>query len=292
MDFPPGMEHVVRQNEPLAPYSWLRMGGEAKYFAEPTNLEQLTEIVRACNRQSIPIRMLGGGSNLLIREGGVDGMVVFLSAPAFSEFVREGNRVRCGGGTKLAHLISFCVGEGLGGLEHLVGIPGSVGGALHGNASTRNGDIGQRVVEAKLLTRAGEIEVYDRKRLQFSHHTSSLDELVILEVLFDLEPADIQYLTQRMQTLWIVRRSQQPKIQTPSIIPFVEPDVNSVAELVELAGLKGAVEGNVHLSSEYPNYLIANQGATSSQVLALIQRVRETVASRTGVQLQLHLNIW
>ncbi len=290
--FPQNLQHIVRTNEPLGPMTWLGIGGAAKYFAEPTSESELTSFVKFCFDHKIPLRIIGGGSNLLIRESGFDGAVVSIGAPAFSKIELQGTRVRCGGGAKLSHLITHTVGAGLAGLEHLVGIPGSVGGALHGNSGTLNGDIGQRVHSARLLKHDGEIETYDGARLHFSTKKSSLDQLVILDCDFELERSDPAMLTNRMQSLWIVKRANQPSRTYAGAMAFVDPLTTSAAELIDQVGLRGSAEGSVQLSPTYANYLIAGPGATSDQVLALVERVRNAVFRQTGVQLQLHLKVW
>jgi UDP-N-acetylmuramate dehydrogenase len=274
MGFPAGFEHIVRENEPLAPYTWLQLGGTCRYFAEPTSEEELKGLVVACHRESIPIRVLGGGSNILIRDEGFNGLVIALTASTFGRIDIHNNVLTAGGGAKLAHVVSAAVGEGLAGIEHLVGIPGTLGGALHGNASTLDGDIGQRIQKASLLSRSGDIVVYQGSKLQFSHHQSSLDELVILNAELKLEKvADPVALTKRMQKLWIVKRSMQPT-------------------LIEEAGLAGHREGLVQINSTHPNFLMVSSGATAAQVIALVEKIRRTVAAKTGVELQLHLKIW
>jgi UDP-N-acetylmuramate dehydrogenase len=292
MSFPAELQPLIRENELLAGHTWLRIGGTAKYFATPTSVDQLVGLVTHCDQQNIPVRVLGGGSNILVRESGVDGCVIDLSAPSFSNIKLDQAQLTCGGGARLAHAITHAVGAGLGGIEHLVGVPGTIGGAVHGNSTTHDGDIGGAIESARVLSRTGEVSVRQREQLQFSTHKSSLDELVILEVEFSLTPADVRQLTQRMQKLWILRRADQPPIQTASIIPFKDPDLSSAAELIDQSGLRGAGEGLVQLSSQHPNFLIANEGATSDQVLALIERVRDTVLTKTGTQLQMHLAIW
>jgi UDP-N-acetylmuramate dehydrogenase len=292
MAFPDGFQHIVRENEPLADYTWLQIGGPARYICEPTSVDELSKVVRACHTNQHTIRVLGGGSNLLISEAGVDGVVLYLSAPAFCQMKVDGNRVICGGGAKLSHLVSMCVGAGLAGLECLVGIPGSVGGALCGNAGSMDGDIGDSLQSVTLMTREGQIVHKQSGDIIFSHRKSSLDELVLLEASFKLEPTDARYLTQRMQTLWILKRSSQPTGHARAIVPFVDPDTHSASELIEQAGMRGATEGLVHLSTEFPNFLLASAGATSEQVLALIERVRDAVFQRCGVQLQSRLAIW
>ena len=283
---------IVRENQSLAPFTWLQIGGPSRYLIEPNDQSQLIAVVQTCSKAGIPMRILGSGANLLIRESGFDGATILLSSPAFSQMVRSDNKVVCGSGAKLSHLIAFSVGAGLGGLEHLVGIPGSVGGALRGNAGTDEGDIGQVVLSANLLTKDGRVVDATGPQLAFSHRVSSLDELVILDATFRLEPGDVRGLTKREQTFWILKRSKQPSFPERAAVAFVDPDGYKATELLQQSGFLGTAEGAVRLSSAYPNYLIAAEGATSSQVLTLVERVRAGVEDRTGVQLQLHLQIW
>jgi len=283
---------IARENQSLAPFTWLQIGGPTRYLVEPNDQQQLTEAVKACHAGSIPVRLLGGGSNLLIRESGFDGATFVLSAPAFARMSYLGDRVICGGGAKLSHLIAYAVGTGLSGLEHLVGIPGTVGGALRGNSGTDEGDIGQVVDSVILLTKEGNTVEATGRKLAFSHRVSSLDELAILEATFRLEPGNVRNITRREQTFWILKRIKQPSFPERAAVAFVDPDGNKAADLLQQSGFNGASEGAVRLSSTHPNYLIAAAGATSTQALTLLERVREGVKDRTGVQLQLHLQIW
>src|SRR5947207_15111139 len=157
MPIPAGFEHIVRENEPLARYTWFRLGGAAQYFAEPTNIEELAALVRQCHEGGTPVRMLGGGSNLLVRDEGVPGVVISLGAAEFGRIAVSGRKIIAGGGAKLGHVISTAVREGLAGLEMLVGIPGTTGGALHTNAGAHAGAIRQGVASPKVTTRKGEI---------------------------------------------------------------------------------------------------------------------------------------
>lgn len=283
---------AVRENQSLAPFTWLQIGGPARFLIEPNDAAQLAELVQTLRGNGIAMKILGGGSNLLIRESGFDGAVFVLTSPAFCQMSREENRVRCGGGTKLSHLIAFSVGAGLGGLEHLIGIPGTVGGALRGNSGTDDGDIGQVVESVRLLTSDGQVLEATGKQLAFSYRESSLDELVILDVVFRLESGDVRTLTKREQTFWIVKRSRQPSFPERAALAFVNPDGFEVSDLLHQAGVSSVSEGAVRLSSSYPNFLIASNGATSQQVITLLERVKEGVKERTGVQLHTHLQIW
>jgi UDP-N-acetylmuramate dehydrogenase len=284
--------HFVRENEPLAPYTWLGIGGPARYFAEPTRLDELQGLLEVVHQIGLPVRVLGGGSNLLVREVGVDGLVLRLSAAAFSDIRVSGSQLIAGGGAQLSQVIATAVGAGLAGLEHLMGIPGSLGGALAGNAGTPDGDIGQRLVEAEVLTEEGQLQRLAADQLDLGHRRSSLEDLLIAQATLQLDPAEVAPLTKRLQKLWIVKRSRQPSFGTAAAIPFVDPDANSAADLIELAGMHGASEGPVQLSHQYPGFLVAGPGSTSQQILQLIERTRQAVIDRTGVQLQLQLKIW
>jgi len=292
MAFQSGFEHIVREGELLAPYTWLRLGGEAQYFAEPTNVDELTELVRRCRQDDMPVRLLGGGSNLLVRDEGVAGLVIHLSIAEFGEVSATDGVVTAGGGAKLSHVISTAVREGLGGLEQLIGLPGTVGGALHGNASSHGRDIGQCTQGATVLTHSGEIASRSRDELVFAYRESSLDELVILTAEFQLEPEDPEELTKRMQKLWIVNKAAQPLRDQNTAMVFKDPGGISAASLIEQGGLKGASVGAAELSERNANYIVTHSDATSSDVLKLIDHLRDGVLERTGVELETAIDIW
>ena len=287
-----GFEHIVREQESLAPFTWFRLGGAAEYFAEPSTEEELAEIVRRCHDQDVPVHLLGGGSNILVSDSGVPGMVLHLSAAAFSQIEINGCQVRAGGGAKLAHLVSTTVGAGLAGLEQLAGIPGSVGGALHGNAGTQSGDIGQWTTQAVVMTRDGTIVTRTSEELRFSYRQASLDELVILTGEFTLEEADCQEVVKRMQTSWIVKKSEQPSGQQGTGAVFKDPGGITAASLIEQAGLKGHLVGGVQVSEENPNFLLVQENGTSQNVLELIEMIRQEVQERTGIELEVQTEIW
>jgi UDP-N-acetylmuramate dehydrogenase len=286
-----GLEHIVRTDEPLAPYCWLRMGGPARFLAEPTTREELLELVRRCQEDHIATRLLGGGSNLVVRDEGVDGLVIHLAAPAFGFIEVRDGQVRAGGGAKLAHVISSAVREGLAGIEALAGIPGTVGGALHGNAGSRTTDVGQHLQEATVLTHSGEVVTRTRDDMQFSYRQSSLNELVVLDARFQLEPEDPAELTRRLQKGWIVKRSNQPDGEIGTINLFKDSQGMAASEFIEQAGLKGTTVGGASLYERDPNFAIVNN-ATSDDVLRLVDRIRSQTAERTGVELETAFEVW
>lgn len=287
-----GLEHIVRENEPLAPFTWFRIGGVAEFFAEPTTVEELSTLVQRCHQQDVSLKLLGGGSNILVRDEGVPGLVVHLTAAEFSGISVQGQLVTAGGGAKLGHVISATVREGLAGLEQLVGIPGSVGGALRGNAGTQNGDIGQWTQSVTVMTQDGVQVVRGRDELRFAYRRSNLDDPVILSAEFALETGDSRELTKRMQTLWILKKSSQPTGNQSTGCIFKDPGGVSAASLIDSAGLKGTKVGEAEVSEQHPNFIVANPGATSSDVLRLIDLVQGRVAERLGVELEMEIQIW
>lgn len=292
MPIPAGFEHITRENEPLAPYTWFRLGGAAQFFAEPTSQEELASLVKRCHEQSIPIRVLGGGSNLLVRDEGVPGMVLSLTAAAFGRISVAGRRLTAGGGARLGHVISTAVRDGLAGLEQLVGIPGTIGGALSTNASTHGGEIGQWTATATLLTRKGEVVTKNRSELRFGYRDSSLDGLVILEATLELEPGNSQHLTKQMQQAWILKRASQPLSDQKAGLIFKSPGGVSAAQLIEDAKLGSARVGDAEVSDRDANFIVVGAKATSRDVLELIELVRKGVAERTGMELELALEVW
>lgn len=287
-----GFEKIVRQDEPLAMHTWFQLGGPAEYFAEPTEADQLIALLQRCREGEVPVRVLGGGSNVLVREEGVPGMVVRLSATAFSRIQVEGPSIVAGGGATLGHVITTAVHEGLAGLETLIGIPGTLGGALHGNAGTHGGDIGQWTSRATVVTQTGDVFQRARDDLVFGYHQSSLDELVILDAEFQLEEDDPRELARRMQKNWIVKKAAQPMGHQSAGCVFRNPRGASAGELVEEAGLKGTRIGGAVVSDRHANFIVAEPECTSQDVIRLIDLIRDQVYDRLGVELELELEIW
>src|SRR5205823_11857670 len=165
---------------------------------------------RRCRDELLPFRILSGGSNVLVRDEGVAAMVIHLESPAFADVAIEGNVVAAGAAVPLTALISQAGRAGLAGLEILTGIPGTVGGALRGNAGSRQGSIGQFVRRATVLDTANEIQIRERDDLSFADRESNLDEPVILSAEFELSHEDPESVVRRMRRIWIVKKENQP----------------------------------------------------------------------------------
>lgn len=287
-----GLEHFVREQEALAPYTWLRVGGAAQYFAEPTSQAELVELVKRCHAGGTPVRVLGGGSNVLVQDEGVKGVVVQLTAGAFATIQHTGKKITAGGGAKLGHVVSTAVREGLAGVEMLAGIPGTLGGALHTNAGIHGGDIGQYLASATVLTTAGEIITRKKQDLRFGYRASSLDDLVILSAELELEPGDPVWLTKQMQQQWILKKASLPLSDQNTGCIFKDAGGRTAASLIEDAELKGERRGDVQISDRNANHFVAGPKAKSKEVLDLIAYVRKVVADKTGTELELAIEIW
>jgi UDP-N-acetylmuramate dehydrogenase len=282
----------VREKVPLAERTWFKLGGAAQYFAEPATADELQAVVERCRDEKMQVRLLGGGSNVLVRDEGVSGMVISLASRAFAKVEIVGRTLTAGAGAQLANVITVSVAAGLAGLEPLVGIPGTVGGALHGNAGTQAGDIGQWTCRATVMSRGGELIQRQREDLVFAYRQSSLDELVIVDAQFELEEEDPDELTKRMQKQWIFKKANLPMSHENTACIFRNPRGMSAGMLIDQSGLKGERVGGAEVSPRHANFIIAHDGATARDVLKLMDVVRSRVAEKTGVELETELEIW
>lgn len=287
-----GFEHIIRENELLSAHTWFRIGGAAQYFAEPTNVDELVGLVARCRQEEVPVRLLGGGSNVLVRDSGVEGVVIHLAAAPFAQIKVKDNSVIAGGGAKLHHLISVAVGEGLAGLETLVGIPGTVGGALHINAGIETADIGQHLASATVLTRNAQVLTRQGDDLRFAYQQSSLDELVILDACFQLERGSPAELTRRMQKTWISKTAGQPSATQNAGCIFKNPSGANAAAMIEEAGLRGSRVGDAEVSDRNANFIVTSPRCKADDVIRLIELLRSGVEDRLGVRLETSIQIW
>ena len=283
---------ILRRDEVLAPLTWLRIGGPAQYLAEPRNPAELEALLKACAEEELPVHVLGSGSNVLVRDEGVSGVVLKLTSPEFSRVAIDGATVRAGCGVLLSHLVVETVDAGLAGMETLVGIPGTLGGAIRGNAGGRSGEIGQFVRSITVLTSTGHRFVRGADELKFAYRSSSVTDLIILEAELGLTKEDPDEIAKRMRKLWIMKKSTQPlSFQSAGCI-FKNPRGLSAGALIEQAGLKGTRVGQCEVSDRHGNFIVTYEGATSADVLRLIDLVRTKVAEKHGIDLELEIQVW
>jgi UDP-N-acetylmuramate dehydrogenase len=283
---------IIQSNEPLAPYTYLKVGGPAEMLVKPRSRDELAGVVKACTQKQIPLRVLGGGCNVVVPDEGVKGVVLRLNAPMFTEIKVEGRRVRAGAGALLSALISQAAQHALGGLELLVGIPGTVGGAVRCNAGERSNEIGRFVARVEVMDASGKVQVRERDDLSFAAGWSNIDDPVLLSVEFELESDSAEAIVKHMRKAWIQRKARQPLSFQASARVFRNPKALSAASLIEQAGLSKMKVGGAEISDRDAAFIVTNTGATARDVLRLIDLVRSRVRERFNVELELEITVW
>lgn len=283
---------ITRAEEPLAPFTHLRIGGPAELLLTPRSPEELGAVVAACAAEKVALRVLGSGSKLLIRDEGVRGAVVRLNSPAFRQMHVDGRRVRAGAGSSLFDVIADTAVVGLGGLESLVALPGTLGGAVRCNAGDRWGEIADFVRRVEVIDEKGQVRTRERADLHFAEHQSDLDDPVILGIEFELEKDAADAIERRMRKAWIHRKAEMPYTHQASVCAFKPPKGISAASLIERSGLAKGRVGAAEVSERNANYVVAQPGTTARDVLQLVELVQNRVREKCGVQLERELIVW
>ena len=284
---------IVTVDEPLAPLTWFRLGGPAAFLARPRSVSEVSGLLQRSREHGLPVRLLAGGSNILVSDAGFPGLVIHLESPAFSDVTITDGRVTAGAAVPLTALISQTARAGLAGLEVLTGIPGTVGGALRGNSGGRQGAIGSFVQRVTVVGESGEPIVRDREDLRFDYRSSDLDEPLIVSAEFALEAEDPEAVVRRMRRIWIIKKENQPYGYQSSGCIFKNPTPEvSAGMLIERAGLKGSRVGGVEVSERHANFIVAEPGSKTADVLTLIELIRSKVRQQFGYDLDLQIQVW
>ncbi|MCS7168788.1 MAG: FAD-binding protein [Gemmatales bacterium] len=281
---------ILKAQEPLAPYTALQVGGRAQFFAEPRTEEELGQLLALCYQEKIPFHVLAAGTNVLVRDEGVLGLVCRLSSPVFQTITTEANRVRAGAAASLTQLIQEACRHCLAGLESLIGLAGTVGGALFCSLGAPG---------STFMNWISRIEFYDSQgrrnsvsREEWDNAAAAHAPVVVRAVEFLLEPDDAESILRRLRRAWIARLACQPFFVQRTAKIFHEPRGLSLERLFEQAGVRHMRLGNVALSERDPNYLVVQPGATAREVLHFIEQLRHRVYEHTCQSLQLELTIW
>ena len=284
-------EAVVRTDEPLAKRTTLRVGGRADYYVEPASEKDLSLVLQSCRELHLPFLVLGRGSNLLIRDGGIRGVVICLGHPAFSRLEMAGEHLHCGAGVKLKTLAVEARRHGLAGLEFLEGIPGSVGGALRMNAGAMGSWIFEIVERIRFMDcdgqaherPASEVHVEYRGCPLFKNH-------IALGAVLKGQSAPPEVIAARMQTFSQKRWNTQPAQPSAGCI-FKNPQVIPAGRLIEELGLKGARVGGAKVSEVHGNFIVNEGHATATDVLRLIEEVKQRAKAERGIDLETEVEI-
>ncbi|MEM6750596.1 MAG: UDP-N-acetylmuramate dehydrogenase [Planctomycetota bacterium] len=293
----------VETQADLGPRTWYGTGGPAEVLARPASAAQFAELAGRCRQEAVPLRVLGGGANLLVTSRGVPGVVVLLDDPAWRriDLDTQTGRARVGAGVDLFRLTPELAKNGLDGLTQLAGIPGTVGGAVRMNAGGAFGDIGSAVARVSVLSAAGQAYARDRDDLEFGYRRSNILAPAILEAEFELEPTDPQVVMTRVKEIWLHKKNSQPMSERSAGCCFKNPDPEHdlaaagrpAGMLIDHAGLKGLRIGAAHVSEVHANFVSLDKGAPSpDDVLRVMERVEAVVFEKFGVQLERELVVW
>ncbi len=292
MDWLNASDGRIETNVSLADLTWFGLGGAAACVVHPRDEAHLSDLVRRASERNIPLRVLGGGANLLVCDAGVDGIVVRLTEPSFTAVEFDGTVAAAGAGADLTRFVKDCVGRGLAGLEGLAGIPGTVGGAVRMNAGGRYGEIQSSVIEARVVLPSGQVETWPHERLGFGYRHSGLGGAIVVSARFQLTAEDPDALRARFQEYWRAKKESQPLAAHSAGCIFRNPPGEMAGRLIDRAGLKGRSVGRARVSERHANFIVAEEGATATDVLRLVEEIRCTVREKFGIQLETEIEIW
>jgi UDP-N-acetylmuramate dehydrogenase len=287
-----GLEEIVKTNYPLAKQTWYGLGGPADYFIRPKTIEQLQTVVERCRENGVRIQVLGFGSNLLVNDEGVRAVVIKLDGEQFTEIHFDGPEVTAWAGAELSKLVLTCVEKGLSGIEALTGIPGSVGGAVKMNAGGNFGDFGSAVETVTLMDSTGNIFEKSKPELVFDYRKTNITAKFILNAQLKLNPATPEQIMQTVKEIWIYKKNNQPLNTKNSGCIFKNPRGVSAGALIDKAGLKGLQVGGAVVSDKHANFIIAQEGCTSRDVLRLIEAIKQRIKEQFNLDLELEIEIW
>jgi UDP-N-acetylmuramate dehydrogenase len=287
-----GLEEIVEKDYPLAERTWYGLGGPADYFIRPKNPEQLKEVVQRCNENGIRMRVMGFGSNLLVSDAGVRGAVIKLEAEQFARVEFDDQGATAWAGAELSKLVLTCVEKGLSGIETLTGIPGSVGGAVKMNAGGNFGDFGAAVETVVLMDKTGNVFEKSKPELEFDYRRTNITAKFILNARLKLNPGDPEQIMRTVKEIWIYKKNSQPLNTKNSGCIFKNPRGISAGALIDRADLKGLQIGGAVISEKHANFIIAEKGCTSDDVMKLIEGMKKSVKTQFDVDLELEIEIW
>ena len=282
----PKLEGVAERGGGLADFIWFRTGGPAEWLVRPKDEADLGQFLSELD-QGVPVTPIGVGSNLIVRDGGVGGVVVRLPKSFAKVTIESGNRVRAGGGAMGITVASAARDTGIAGLEFLRGIPGTTGGAVRMNAGAYGREVKDILVEARLVLRDGTIETWPLDRLGYSYrHSAVPDGAVVVEALFQGVPGDVQAIGAEMDRIAAEREASQPLRSRTGGSTFKNPTGHKAWALIDASGCRGLRIGDAQVSEKHCNFLLNLGNATSAQIEELGEEVRRRVMERTNILLE------
>ena len=282
----PPLRGTVEHQGSLADFIWFRTGGPAEWLVRPDDVQSLAAFLAGLDHD-VPVLPVGVGSNLIVRDGGVPGVVVRLPKAMGKVSIESGNRVRAGGAAMGITVASAARDAGIAGLEFLRGIPGTVGGAVRMNAGAYGRDTSDILVELTLVTRNGTVETWPAAKLGYTYRHSEMPAgAVVVEALFEGTPGDKAVIGAEMDRIAAEREASQPLRSRTGGSTFKNPEGHSAWKLVDDAGCRGLRRGDAQVSEKHCNFLLNLGNASSADIEALGEEVREKVRAQSGIELE------
>lgn len=282
---------IVKENEPLALYTYTKTGGPADILVFPTTIEEVKNVVEWVNKEQLPLTVLGNASNLIVKDGGIRGVVLILTK--MNQIQIEKKKVVAQSGARLIDTSYAAYEAELTGLEFACGIPGSIGGAVYMNAGAYEGEVSETIESVTVLTLAGELKVLKNNDLDFSYRHSAIQEShdIVLEVVFALDHGKKKEIKERMDELTFLRESKQP-LEFPSCgSVFKRPTGYFTGKLIQEAGLQGLVWGGAQISEKHAGFIVNIDHATATDYIELIEHIKEVILEVNQVQLETEVRI-
>lgn len=282
----PPVAGKVEPQGSLADFIWFRTGGPAEWLVRPDSVEALADLLARLDAD-VPVLPVGVGSNLIVRDGGVPGVVVRLPKAMARVSVGPGNRVRAGAGAMGITVASAARDAGIAGLEFLRGIPGTVGGAVRMNAGAYGRDTSDILIEVTVVTRGGAVETWPAEQLGYTYRHSELPAgAVVVEALFEGTPGDATAIGAEMDRIAAEREASQPLRSRTGGSTFKNPDGHKAWALIDAAGCRGLRRGDAQVSEKHCNFLLNLGSASSAEIEALGEEVRARVKAHSDVELE------
>lgn len=278
-------------DEPMSAHTTLKLGGPADYLVFPRSAEEIVALFAEAGAYNLPVTVIGHGSNLLVKDGGIRGLVICIGKN-MRGIRREGNTLTAQAGAMLGSLAAEAAEAGFSGLEFASGIPGTVGGAVAMNAGAYGGEMSQVVTRVNGLFPGGKTVSLSREEMRFGYRSSAVTELnlIVTEAVFELAPGDPEEIRARMAELNARRMEKQP-LDVPSAgSTFKRPEGYYAAALIDQCGLKGYAQGGARVSMKHAGFLV-NTGTSSRDFLDLMEKVQQIVEERVGVKLEPEIKI-
>ncbi len=284
-------ESDIKINALMKNYTSFKVGGPADILVTPTSYEQIKEVIDFCKSNNTPFVIIGNGSNLVVRDGGIRGVVIKLSK--LNKVQVEGERILSQGGALLSSVANAALESSLKGLEFASGIPGSIGGAVAMNAGAYNGEVSQVIESALVIDEEGNIRKLSKDELELSYRMSAILKYgyTVLEATFKLEKGEYNTIKSRMDELMGRRKEKQPLEYPSAGSTFKRPEGYFAGKLIEDSGLKGTCVGGAEVSVKHSGFIINKKNATAKDILDLIEIVQRTVKEKFNVDLYTEVRI-